>query len=760
MNCVECKEFLIAYIERLLGERQQQAITAHLKGCSACRAELKELIDIHNRLARNGKALAQVDIEDDVMAKINQIRNARSEAATAATSGLALRRKTMKSPILRLAAAAVIIIAVTLAFLLPGSRGVAIAEVLERVEQIKTFAYRMKMDMEKMPVAETGQIKNLEMNAVVAKDIGMRMDAYIEGKLISQTYVLLSEETIYSVICEEKKYMRINLTDEILEKMQKDNGDPRAWLEEFEDNECTQLGESIIDGIKVKGVESRDPNIAEGMLGDAVARIWVDTEDELPVRFEIELFSKDGDKMMEMVIYDFQWDIEIPETELALNIPEDYEMLAEVDLSASEENLVEGLGFFAELSGGRYPSDLSVMKVSQELQEVLLTTGEMLNREPSKEEIQKLVNLQMGATAFSAMRSEGKDPAYYGDRVTTEFPHAVLMRWKDDDGTYRVFFGDLSARNVTREELDKLEAVPLNLKPKAIKPYPTDGAEGTALTGLGLSWMPGAYATAHRVYFGTDAGQLTLLGEITTESAEPAALQRAATYYWRVDEVQADGSIAAGDIWSFNTGRLVAHWKLDDGSGTAAFDSSGNGYDGELIGDAAWTTGRIGGALVFDGNEDHVEITDSNELVITDQITVAAWIKVDAFDKQWQAIVTKGDSSWRLQRNAGKSGLEFACSGLLIPGNRWGSIYGAVDVNDGRWHHATGVYDGETLSLYIDGALDVSAEATGKIGQTDKMVLIGENCEKRGRCWNGLIDDVRIYSYGMTAEEVAALAEE
>jgi hypothetical protein len=83
-----------------------------------------------------------------------------------------------------------------------------------------------------------------------------------------------------------------------------------------------------------------------------------------------------------------------------------------------------------------------------------------------------------------------------------------------------------------------------------------------------------------------------------------------------------------------------------------------------------------------------------------------------------------------------------------------------VDVNDGRWHHATGVYDGETLSLYIDGALDVSAEATGKIGQTDKMVLIGENCEKRGRCWNGLIDDVRIYSYGMTAEEVAALAEE
>ena len=101
--------------------------------------------------------------------------------------------------------------------------------------------------------------------------------------------------------------------------------------------------------------------------------------------------------------------------------------------------------------------------------------------------------------------------------------------------------------------------------------------------------------------------------------------------------------------------------------------------------------------------------------------------------------------------------LEFACSGTIVPGSRWGSIYGTVNVNDGQWHHAAGVYDGQKLSLYIDGRLDISSKAEGNIRITDKAVYIGNNSERQKRSWNGLIDDVRIYSFGFTAEEIAAL---
>jgi hypothetical protein len=42
--------------------------------------------------------------------------------------------------------------------------------------------------------------------------------------------------------------------------------------------------------------------------------------------------------------------------------------------------------------------------------------------------------------------------------VSTESPQAVLFRWKIDDTTYRVVFGDLSQRDVTPDELARLEA--------------------------------------------------------------------------------------------------------------------------------------------------------------------------------------------------------------------------------------------------------------------------------------------------------------
>ena len=88
----------------------------------------------------------------------------------------------------------------------------------------------------------------------------------------------------------------------------------------------------------------------------------------------------------------------------------------------------------------------------------------------------------------------------------------------------------------------------------------------------------------------------------------------------------------------------------------------------------------------------------------------------------------------------------------------WGSLYGTIDANDGQWHHVAGVYDGQKICLYIDGRLDVSQPASGRIRLDDRAVLIGDNSQKPGRCWNGLIDDVRIYSYGMTPEEVAAIS--
>ena len=60
---------------------------------------------------------------------------------------------------------------------------------------------------------------------------------------------------------------------------------------------------------------------------------------------------------------------------------------------------------------------------------------------------------------------------------------------------------------------------------------------------------------------------------------------------------------------------LVGWWRLDDGSGTTAIDSSGSGNDGTLNGDPKWVAGKVGGALEMDGG-DFVEVPGVSEIAV------------------------------------------------------------------------------------------------------------------------------------------------
>ncbi len=672
-----------------------------------------------------------------------------------------------KNQITRLAAAAVIVIGVLFALNIIGNGGgVAWGEVLNNIQKVGAFAYRMKLNM--VGILDKKESVELGVEGWVSEEYGIRTNTYKEGKLRTKGYLSIPDRVAVTVIPSQKTYLRMTLTDELFEKIQKEYYDPRKLVEEFMKYEYAELGRSTIDGIEVEGIECRDPKIARGvaagiagdMIDNVVARLWAAVENDLPVKFQIEVFSKDGEKALDVVTYGYQWDIKIDPREFEPDIPDDYKLAADVELSADEKSVVEGLGFFAEYADGRYPSDMSSMTITRELRAGLLAMfGGEPPWPPKPGDTNRALSLEMAIRFCAGLVMEDKDFAYYGDKVTAEFPHAVLMRWKIEDGKYRIIFADLTARDVTAEELAQLEAMPLNTRPKAIKPQLANRTEGTTLTGLKLSWMPGANVTEHKVYFGTSIDNMSLLSEVTTDYAGLPALERGTTYYWRVDEVQPEGSVATGDIWSFNTGRLVAWWKLDDGSGDIAVDSSGNGHNGTLVGDTSWVDGIDGGALAFDGDGDYVDIGKDQSFDITNQITVSAWIKVNSFDKDWQTIVAKGDRAWRLQRNWGDSTLEFACSGLVVPGTDWGPIYGTTDVNDEHWHHVAGVYDEEKIYLYIDGNLDASAAAPGKIRVNDEPVYIGENSQMPNRFWNGLIDDVRIYSYALSTEEISEIAQ-
>jgi len=209
---------------------------------------------------------------------------------------------------------------------------------------------------------------------------------------------------------------------------------------------------------------------------------------------------------------------------------------------------------------------------------------------------------------------------------------------------------------------------------------------------------------------------------------------------------------------------LVARWESEQSKDGTVPDTSGNNLHGRLVGDAqAYADPDRGNVLRLDGEGDWVDCGADGRFDITDEITVSVWIKVARFDKAWQAIVAKGDSTWRLQRYETTDALEFACSGVNTMGTFYvGNLVGHANVNDGKWHHVAGIYDGRRLSLYIDGELDTFAPALAftRINTSTNHVLIGTNADAQPpREWNGLIDDLRLYSYALPPEDIKALHE-
>ncbi|MFQ6036554.1 MAG: zf-HC2 domain-containing protein, partial [Sedimentisphaerales bacterium] len=114
MNCAEFRELLVAYVEGLLDEVKKRSVAEHAKSCASCRAELREASDLRDRLIKNGKILAQSNLENVVLERIIREQNVRLKTATKISTSLKIRRIIMKSRITKLAAAAVIAVAVLL----------------------------------------------------------------------------------------------------------------------------------------------------------------------------------------------------------------------------------------------------------------------------------------------------------------------------------------------------------------------------------------------------------------------------------------------------------------------------------------------------------------------------------------------------------------------------------------------------------------------------------------------------------------------
>jgi hypothetical protein len=188
----------------------------------------------------------------------------------------------------------------------------------------------------------------------------------------------------------------------------------------------------------------------------------------------------------------------------------------------------------------------------------------------------------------------------------------------------------------------------------------------------------------------------------------------------------------------------VAHYNLDRGEGTTAYDISGNGNSGTFGGDPRWTPGKYGKALDFDGSDDYVDIPDSI-VNLSGNYSISTWVNPNNNDQnpRWLSLIDGSNNLEVGHMNDDRVYFRFDNSTV---GTSWTLDYG-------DWYHVNWVYDNGTRKIYVNG--DEKSHSSGGISANANFSAIGAGYSQTSYTADGKIDEVKIYDYARTPRQIA-----
>ncbi len=431
MNCTECKELLVAYVEGLLDESQKQAVAEHMKDCASCRSQGREMTDLHDRLVRNGKVLAQSNLENDVMNKIVREQNVRLKAAARAASALNIRRTIMKSPMTRVAVAAAVIIVAALGINYIMTPSITWAQVVEPILNAKTVV----LDM-----------------IIGSEDSGMVMHEIVVGSRIRRTMSNMPNMTII-IDLDDAKMLGLDTAAKtaIYTDISGDLGDRTRIFIKFVRQIITQLQDGQVEKLGEQEIDGQKAIVFVGKGQNEQVTIWADPKTAHPLRVDAKIGQE-----LSFTMKNFEFDVNVDESLVSMEIPDGYtQQKNEIALgNATEEDFIESLRIWAKIIGdGTFPTAIGSESAMKDMPTLIQKVDAM---KVSEEEGTKIgMSFAKGLLFHQILESQGQWK-YSGAGVKLGDASKVVFQYQPQgSATYRVIYGDLSVKDVTAENLPK-----------------------------------------------------------------------------------------------------------------------------------------------------------------------------------------------------------------------------------------------------------------------------------------------------------------
>ncbi len=161
-------------------------------------------------------------------------------------------------------------------------------------------------------------------------------------------------------------------------------------------------------------------------------------------------------------------------------------------------------------------------------------------------------------------------------------------------------------------------------------------------------------------------------------------------------------------------------------------------------------------ALQFNGSDERATMATTSETTLSQSFTIEAWINARAWKSQsWQGSIVTADSGGANGGFAFRCGNDGRLSMAVSANNNWNEALSDVVMTANKWHHVATTVDQGSITLYVDGVEVALATFQGNPAANMGTITIGESTGFPGRFFDGVIDEVRIWSVARTAEEIA-----